>query len=158
AVVQPEVLNPDTGLRVRPRTTYFYDVYGSLRAQTDAKRTPTEATGRDTTFRYDAYQRPVRRELPDLKASGTAAASNPNNGLTAVPDPNPLWQANQWQGGLVRLVAGRGAGQIREVVSSTNNTLTIAGTWDTNQTPDNSSQFVVSKGSSETSVYATQSL
>src|SRR5262249_35652979 len=65
---------------------------------------------------------------------------------------------NQWQGGLVRIVSGKGAGQIREVVSSTNNTLTIAGTWDTNQTPDNSSQFVVSKGSSETSVYATQSL
>src|SRR5262249_15033405 len=48
AVVQPAVADPEQGgTPVRPRTEYFYDRYGSLRVQRDAK-------GRDTTFRYDA--------------------------------------------------------------------------------------------------------
>jgi RHS repeat-associated protein len=64
SVTQPVVLNPETGLRVSPVTSYDYDIYGNLKKITDAK-------SRQTTFAYDEYNRQVKRTLPDASFETT---------------------------------------------------------------------------------------
>lgn len=53
------------------------------------------------------------------------------------------WQTNQWQHGLVEIIAGTGAGaDIYQVVSNDDDTLTINGTF-ANGTPDSTSVYLV---------------
>jgi RHS repeat-associated protein len=61
AVVQPEVTDPATGARVRPRTVYQYDTYGDHVLTRDALDTPD----RETTYTYDPFGRQLTHTLPD---------------------------------------------------------------------------------------------
>src|SRR5262249_48889929 len=137
AVADPE----QGGARVRPRTEYTYDVYGNLRRQQDAK-------GRLTLFRYDEYQRQVRRLLPGTQAQGLSSTASTSTTLAA---PGQTWATDQWAGGFVRIVDGAGAGQERAVVGNGPSSLTVAAAWDT--IPNGSSRYVVSKGEDESTAY-----
>lgn len=57
AVVLPEVDDPISGTRVRPRTEYEYDELGNLVVQRDAR-------GRETLFEYDGQGRRTATVLP----------------------------------------------------------------------------------------------
>ncbi|WDE97667.1 Ig-like domain-containing protein [Lentisphaera profundi] len=57
AVELPEVLNPETNVRVKPKYIYDYNVYGNLDSITDPK-------GRITSFTYDQFGRQLSRKMP----------------------------------------------------------------------------------------------
>jgi hypothetical protein len=70
-------------------------------------------------------------------ATGTAtagAASTLTNGAKA-------WATNQWANYQVRITAGTGKGQIRQIASNTGTVLTVAAAWTT--TPDATSQYAI---------------
>ncbi|MCS7469110.1 putative Ig domain-containing protein [Stieleria sp. ICT_E10.1] len=64
AVVLPEVDDPISGSRVRPRTEYEYDELGNLVVQRDAR-------GRETLFEYDGQGRRTATVLPLGQRSST---------------------------------------------------------------------------------------
>ncbi len=57
AVVLPEVINPNTGLAIRPRYAYGYDAQGNQTVLRDP-------LGRETRFGFDGLGRQVSRTLP----------------------------------------------------------------------------------------------
>jgi hypothetical protein len=57
--------------------------------------------------------------------SGTATGST----LTTLVDTSKSWSANQWAGKVVEVTSGAASPQTREIVSNTNNTLTVITAW-----------------------------
>ena len=59
---------------------------------------------------------------------------------TTLEDADQGWEPDQWAGAWVRLIAGRGAGQARQIVSNGVNQLNVDA-WE--QQPDASSEYVI---------------
>lgn len=83
----------------------------------------------------------------DTATATTFKDSNPSRlnpqAETDVVEPLPTnsWNVNEWTNGIVEITAGKGAGQVRRVLSNTNNTLTVAPAWEAGKTPDATSQY-----------------
>ncbi|MFN9304310.1 MAG: hypothetical protein ACK6DA_16260 [Candidatus Kapaibacterium sp.] len=92
------------------------------------------ATAPDVTSRY---------EILGFDA-GTSTGSNAYNTLI---DSGKSWTTNRWKNLAVRIVYGKGAGQMRRILSNTATTLTLYRGW--NVTPDNTSVYSI-QGDSET--------
>lgn len=69
-------------------------------------------------------------------AAGTATAG----AATSLTNSAKSWTANQWTNFQVRITAGTGVGQVRNISSNTGTALTVP-TWTTN--PDATSQYVI---------------
>lgn len=59
------------------------------------------------------------------------AGDNDSSAASELKDTSVSWTTNQWAGKAVQINSGAAAGQSRRVLSNTNNTLTIEGTWTT---------------------------
>jgi hypothetical protein len=79
--------------------------------------------------------------VTDTATGGTAST---------LVDTSVTWTTNQWANKSVQITAGAAAGQSRRVLSNTNNTLTIEGTWTT------AGAGSATSGTSTTMVDATQ--
>lgn len=71
----------------------------------------------------------------DVEVTGTATTGTATTLVRAAAG----WTANQWQNGIVMIIAGAGIGQKRVIASNTGDTLTIIGGWATN--PDPTSRY-----------------
>lgn len=60
---------------------------------------------------------------------------------TTLVDSSKAWEVNWFTGGLVKIIAGTGAGQVRKITSNTATQLTITNAWAT--IPDETSQYVL---------------
>jgi hypothetical protein len=69
-------------------------------------------------------------DTPDVTGVATAGAA------TTITDSTQSWTTNQFSvaGAWVRITAGTGAGQIREIVSNTSTQITVTPAWTTNPT------------------------
>ncbi|MDA1015349.1 MAG: DUF6531 domain-containing protein [Planctomycetota bacterium] len=67
--------------------------------------------------------------------------STGNNALRLLGDDNQDWEINQWNGLLVRIEDGTGAGQVRTIVGNTSNMLFLDERWD--DVPDETSVYVI---------------
>lgn len=70
-------------------------------------------------------------------ATGTATAG----AASTLTNSTKAWATNQWTNYQVRITAGTGKGQIRQIASNTGTVLTVATAWTTN--PDATSQYVI---------------
>jgi len=61
---------------------------------------------------------------------------------TTLTDSNKDWEVNQWSGYIVYIYSGTGTGQLREILSNTENTLTINKDWDVDL--DTTSKYFIS--------------
>lgn len=61
-------------------------------------------------------------------------------GAAALTDTNKNWPVDQWAGAWVRILAGKGAGQARNIITNTVSTLTVAA-WDL--APDSTSEYAI---------------
>ena len=86
----------------------------------------------------------------DQPADGTASVllingdrgKTTNAGATYITDSNKSWPTGVWIGYYVKIVSGKGAGQMMEILDNSSNTLAFgANTWDT--IPDTSSEYVI---------------
>ena len=59
--------------------------------------------------------------------TGTVTGTSPDT----LTDNTKNWGANGWAPGVVKIIAGTGAGQIRRVTENTASTLTVTPDWDT---------------------------
>ena len=71
-VTQAAVVNPSTGVSVRPVTTYGYDQYGNQTSITDAN-------GHVTTFAFDAFGHQLTTTLPAASGVSGTETSTYNN-------------------------------------------------------------------------------
>lgn len=92
------------------------------------------STAPDTTSRYEILG----------FDSGKSTGSNAYN---TIIDTNKSWATDRWKNFAVRIIYGKGAGQIRRILSNTATTLTTYRGW--NVTPDNTSIYSI-QGDSET--------
>ncbi|MBU2249955.1 MAG: hypothetical protein KKD77_24630 [Gammaproteobacteria bacterium] len=69
---------------------------------------------------------------------GTASAG----AATTLTDSGIAWTADRWINAWVKIIAGTGKGQLRQITDNTTEVLTVA-TWDIN--PDNTSRYVIIK-------------
>jgi len=60
---------------------------------------------------------------------------------TTLTDTTKNWPTDQWKDYVVEITSGTGEGQIRKIVSNTNNTLTVDPPWTT--TPDTTSRYAI---------------
>ena len=72
-----------------------------------------------------------------LHDSGTATGGT----STTLQDTSKSWTTNFWVNAYVAILNGTGAGQIRQVVSNTADTLTVDSAWTT--TPDSTSKYII---------------
>jgi len=101
----------------------------------------------DTTLTFAAIATP-----PDSTScyeilgfdAGTSTGSNAYNTLI---DSGKSWATNQWKNYAVRILYGKGAGQMRRILSNSATTLTLYRGWSV--TPDNTSIYSI-QGDSET--------
>lgn len=70
-------------------------------------------------------------------ATGTATAG----AASTLTNSAKAWTTNQWANYQVRITAGTGIGQVRQIASNTGTVLTTAAAWTTN--PDATSQYVI---------------
>ena len=94
--------------------------------------TAPDATSRYTIIGYDG---------------GTSSGSNTFN---TINDSTKTWTTNQWANYGVRIVAGTGAGQLRQILSNTSTALTLYSGW--NVLPDNTSIYLL-QGFSQTGYF-----
>lgn len=89
---------------------------------------PTVATAPDATSRYNiiGYD------------AGTSSGSNTFNTLN---DSTKTWTVNQYANFGVRIVAGTGTGQLRQILSNTSTALTVYNGWSV--LPDNTSVYII---------------
>lgn len=92
-------------------------------------------TAPDATSRYEIFG------FDGGKSTGS-------NAYNTIADTSKNWTVNQWRNNAVRIVSGRGAGQLRRILSNTSNTLTLYRGW--NILPDNTSVYSI-QGDTETS-------
>lgn len=101
----------------------------------------------DTTLTFSAISTAPdatsRYEILGFDA-GTSTGSNAYNTLI---DTGKSWTTNRWKNYAVRIVYGKGAGQMRRILSNNATTLTLYRGW--NVTPDNTSVYSI-QGDSET--------
>lgn len=97
-----------------------------------ALATAPDTTSKYTIIGYDA---------------GTSSGSNSFNTLV---DSSKTWTTDQYKNFGVRIVAGTGAGQLRQILSNTATTLTLYTGW--NVLPDNTSIYVI-QGYSQTQYF-----
>lgn len=74
---------------------------------------------------------------PSTKHFGSGMASA--GAASSLTDASKTWEVNSWSNYQVRIVAGLGRGQVRNVASNTANVLTLSAAWTT--TPDGTSQY-----------------
>jgi len=116
-------------------------------------RTWTNVTAQ-SIFEDLIYGRPIQDPPYD---SGTAT-SGTNNTLI---DTSKSWTTNEHIGHFVRITAGTGANQCREITTNTSTTLTVSINWGTN--PDATSQYIITSpiyevlGTTPTSITVTPS-
>jgi len=68
--------------------------------------------------------------------------STGKNSQNTLNDTKQCWGSNCWEKKKVAITSGKGATQIRKVLSNTDNQLTITPSWDPNRgTPDNTSTY-----------------
>ena len=60
---------------------------------------------------------------------------------TTLTDTSKNWPTDQWKDYVVEITSGKGAGQIRKIVSNTSDTLTVDPPWTT--IPDNTSRYAI---------------
>jgi len=101
----------------------------------------------DTTLTFSAIatapNSTSRYEILGFDA-GTSTGSNSYNTLV---DSGKSWTTNRWKNYAVRIIYGKGAGQMRRILSNSATTLTLYRGW--NITPDNTSIYSI-QGDSET--------
>lgn len=72
---------------------------------------------------------------------GFDAGTATSGAASTLTDSTKAWATNRWTNYAVRILAGTGRGQIRQIVSNTGTALTIQGTWATN--PDSTSVYAI---------------
>lgn len=90
----------------------------------------------EESIAFDQFQ-----ETDAHKTSGTATGST----ATTLVDTGSGWTTNAYQFAWVAIVAGTGAGQIRQIASNTSDTLTVSQAWGVN--PDTTSIYEVAAAS-----------
>jgi hypothetical protein len=70
-------------------------------------------------------------------ATGTTTSAT----TTTLVNSTKTWTTNQWSNYQVRITAGTGIGQVRNISSNTGTTLTVSAAWST--TPDATSQYAI---------------
>jgi RHS repeat-associated protein len=104
---------------------------------------PNQATVRTD---YDGAGRVVKTIdsalLPGVTRSLSSQATSSTN--ATLTDSNQTWTANQWQGLIVWITGGTGAGQARPITGNSQNQLTVASQWTTN--PDGTSTYSILPG------------
>ncbi|NBR25396.1 MAG: hypothetical protein EBU08_16805, partial [Micrococcales bacterium] len=90
----------------------------------------------DTTTRYDIYD----------YDGGTLSAGSATGGRV-VFDTTKNWQIDRWTNFAIRIVAGTGFGQIRQIDSNGSNSLVLYEPW--NVQPDSTSKYVIVPWSSD---------
>ena len=108
----------------------YYDVaadiwyYRTTQTNVFSGTTPTDASMERTTENSSVWSK-------GIATSGTT---------TSLVDNSKSWTPNQYTGYWVRIFSGTGDGQLRQIVSNTNNTLT----WTSSGTaPDSTSQYMI---------------
>lgn len=81
--------------------------------------------------------------------SGTATSGTTSTLTTSTK----AWGTNQWQGWVIKITAGTGSGQVKQINSNTATALTVSGLWVT--TPDNTSVYTIYLGVPSSSGKAT---
>jgi len=76
-----------------------------------------------------------------------AGISTGSNAYNTIVDSTKSWSADRWKNYAVRILYGKGAGQMRRILSNTSTTLTLYRAW--NVQPDNTSVYSI-QGDSET--------
>ena len=90
--------------------------------------------GDENTYTYP-YSRSLFRKGLDFDNGEVSAATS-----TTLVDSSRSWDVGRWDGDYsVYIVDGLGAGQVREISSSTGDTLTLSTAWDT--IPDSTSKY-----------------
>ena len=75
---------------------------------------------------------------PPARDSGTSSGSNT---ATTLNDTSKSWTTSTWVGGVVRITAGTGAGQIRAICANTATQITVCESWTT--IPDSTSKYEI---------------
>jgi hypothetical protein len=119
---------------------WLFSGTGRLQRATITSNTATTLTFGTITTAPDAT---TRYEILGFDG-GTSSGSNSFNTLL---DSTKSWSTNQWRNYAVRILAGKGAGQSRRILSNTNTALTLYRGW--NNLPDNTSIYSI-QGDSET--------
>lgn len=80
---------------------------------------------------------------PNLFINGDRSIATSGSASTLVNTGNKsaAWTTNKWAGAWVRIIAGTGKGQARQIASNTTTTLTVSPDWDIN--PSSASRYVI---------------
>lgn len=106
-----------------------------ITANTDTTLTfAAQSTAIDSTSRYEIL-------------GFDAGKSTGSNSYNTLADTGKSWTTNRWKNYAVRIVYGKGSGQMRRILSNTSTVLTLYRGW--NVTPDNTSVYSI-QGDSET--------
>jgi hypothetical protein len=79
-----------------------------------------------------------------------AGTSSGSNTAKTFNDSTKSWTVNRWANYAVRILAGTGAGQLRQILSNSSTSLTLYGGW--NVLPDSTSVYAI-QGASETAYF-----
>jgi len=122
-----------------------YEVF--IFSGTGAGQVGNIASNTATTLTFDSQSTAIdstsRYEILGFDA-GKSTGSNAYNTLI---DSGKSWTVDRWKNYAVRILYGKGAGQMRRILSNTSTTLTLYRGW--NITPDNTSVYSL-QGDSET--------
>jgi Ca2+-binding RTX toxin-like protein/subtilisin-like proprotein convertase family protein len=100
--------------------------------------TPSESYCQATPFDYLSLMSYAHQLVPQVTGSVANATAN----TLTVSDP--AFSGKNFKDYTVKITSGTGVGQVRKVLSSTDNTLTLTAAWQT--PPDTTSVFVLSTG------------
>lgn len=80
---------------------------------------------------------------PNLYINGDRgiATAGASTSLTNTGNKAQAWTTNRWAGAWVKIIAGAGKGQYREIASNTTTVLTVTAAWDIN--PTSTSRYVI---------------
>lgn len=80
---------------------------------------------------------------PNLYINGDRgiATAGASSSITNTGNKAATWTSNKWAGAWVRIIAGAGKGQARQIASNTSTVLTVSPDWDIN--PTTTSRYVI---------------